>query len=104
MSGRSVVRYWLALIVMAGLLSCYAWYRDWYGQYQRYETSEMQVRQLRAELETHKRQEASLEHDVTNLDKDPIEWEAAIRRSKGWVRPGDKIYRVEFGTEQGRSK
>ncbi len=92
---RSFLRYVASFLVMVGLLMGYGQYRDIEGQYQKYLESEQYVRQLREELEILRAEDARLEELVKNLESDPVEWEASIRRSKGWVRPEEKVYRIE---------
>jgi len=80
---------------MLGVLWAYARYRDLPGQYEKYRDSEAAVRELRGRVETLRQQQKRLEGLVAGLDKDPVEWEAAIRRHKGLVREGEKVYRIE---------
>lgn len=87
--------YWLSLFLLVGLTWGYAHYRDLRGEYAKFQESEKSVRELRHRLETNRQEEERLKRAVADLDKDPVEWEAAIRSHKGFAREGEKVYRVE---------
>jgi cell division protein FtsB len=99
MRRHSKIGYWLSLLLMIGLMWVYVHYRDLPGQYAKYEDSERAVQELRHQLEIAKQDESRLQKSVADLDKDPVEWEAAIRHQKGLVHEGEKIYRVESAPE-----
>lgn len=88
--------YWLALVLMAVLLVVYVQRRDFYGLFEDYRQSEGQVESMQGQLDTLEAQEAELKIRVENLNDDPLELEAAIRRSKSLVRDGETIFRVEL--------
>lgn len=88
--------YWLALVAVLGLVATYAQRRDLYGLHQDYRDSQEHVYSLELQLDRLAEEEADLDKRVKNLDSNPLEMEAAIRRSKGLVRKGEKIYRVEL--------
>lgn len=88
--------YWLALVLMAVLLVVYVQRRDFYGLFEDYRQSEGQVESMQGQLDTLEAEEAKLKIRVENLNDDPLELEAAIRRSKSLVRDGETIYRVEL--------
>lgn len=95
MRGHSLVGYWLSLLLMIGLMWGYAQYRDLSGEYTKYVESERAVQDLRKQVTEAQELEGRLQRSVDSMDKDPVEWEAAIRRHKGLVREGEKIYRIE---------
>jgi cell division protein FtsB len=49
-------------------------------------------------LDDLRKEETALERRVEDLDTDPLAVETEIRRSKGYVREGEKIFRVELPT------
>lgn len=89
-------RYWLAFLVLVGLLALYAQRRDLYGLYQDHRQGEARVQSLTRELGALEQKNASLERRVEQLDADPVELEAEIRRTKNHVREGETIYVVEL--------
>jgi cell division protein FtsB len=54
------------------------------------------VKQLEARLGDLGKEESTLRQRVEDLDRDPLALETEVRRSKGLVREGEKIFRVEF--------
>jgi cell division protein FtsB len=95
MQRHSFLGYVLSLLLMIGSMWLYVQYRDLSGQYAKYVESERAVQDLRKQVETARELEGRLQRSVADMDKDPVEWEAAIRRHKGLVREGEKIYRIE---------
>ena len=96
--------YWLALVLMAVLLVVYVQRRDFYGLFQDYRQSEEQVEAMHGQLDALQAEEAELKVRVENLKDDPLELEAAIRRSKSLVRDGETIYRVELPEDESQLK
>ena len=88
--------YWLALVLIAVLLVVYVQRRDFFGLFQDYRQSEEKVESMHGQLEVLQAEEAELKIRVENLNDDPLELEAAIRRSKSLVRDGETIFRVEL--------
>ena len=91
--------YWIAMAFVLLGLTAYANYHDLIGLYfgdQGYQHSEREVYELALRLESLKAEETALNSSVQGLDTDPLAMEAAIRRSKGFVRKGETVYRVEI--------
>ena len=86
--------FWFALVLMAILVISYLQRRDFPGLHQSYLDSEIEIGRLRVQLESLRDQEQRLGKQVMNLDSDPLELEAAIRKGKNLVREGETIYRV----------
>ncbi len=87
--------YWLTVALMLTAAGAYAWKSGLYSRYHnhlRYETEiqakREKVNQLREDLEANRDR-------VEDLDSDPLEVEASVRRIKRWVRPGERVYRME---------
>lgn len=91
--------YWLALAVVFGLVAAYTQRRDFYGLHENYRDSQEHVQSLVIQRDRLVQEEETLDKRVKNLDSDPLEMEAAIRRSKGLVREGETVYRVELPEE-----
>jgi cell division protein FtsB len=87
--------YLLGLAVTAALVVGYAGLRDLYGRYADYRRNEGEVRALEREIEQLKQTAQELGERKEGLGTNPVEMEAAIRRTKNLVRPGEKVYRVE---------
>ena len=88
-------RYWLALAVMAGLTALYGYERDIYGQYLNYQRSKSELRELRQKVQQRGEEERQASRRVELLQSDPVEREAAVRRTKKLLREGEHIYRLE---------
>lgn len=96
--------FWLALVVLVGLLAAYVQRRDLYRLHGNYVESEDEVERLHTRLEVLNQEEAELDKRVDGLDSDPLEMEAAIRRSKNLVRQGETIYRVELPEDRANTR
>jgi cell division protein FtsB len=88
--------YWTALALFAVALVAYVRRHDLIGLYYDYRYSQDQVKQLEARLTDLDKQESALRQHVEDLDRDPLAVETEVRRSKGLVREGEKIFRVEL--------
>ena len=95
MTRRISIRYWLALVVLAGLTAAYVHHRDLAGRYEEFKQSEQRVRALHEERRALEAERGSLERRVQHLDGDPVELEATIRRNRNMVRDGETIFRIE---------
>jgi cell division protein FtsB len=87
--------YWLALVVVVGLLCVYAQRRDIPSVYSNYLESEDKVRKLEERLPKLEAQREQLERSVGDLGVDSLELEAAIREGQGLVREGETVYEIE---------
>ena len=87
--------YILMFLVVTGLTVGYVVHRDLAGQYNFYQENEEYVRTMREQLRVLTAEELRLQQRVEGLTSDPVEVEAGIRRSKGLVRPGERIIRIE---------
>ena len=88
--------YWAAVALFAIGLIAYARRHDIVGLYSGYRYSQKEVKQLEARLDDLRKEESALQQRVEDLDTDPLAVEKEIRRSKGWVREGEKVFRVEL--------
>lgn len=87
--------YILVFLAVIGLTVGYVLHRDLAGQYTFYQENEEYVRTMREQLRTLTAEEQRLTERVEGLTSDPVEVEADIRRSKGLVRPNERIVRIE---------
>jgi cell division protein FtsB len=87
--------YILVFLVATGLTVGYVVHRDLAGQYNFYQENEEYVRTMREQLRVLTAEEQRLTERLEGLTSDPVEVEADIRRSKGLVRPGERILRIE---------
>mgnify|MGYP002412991844 CR=1 FL=1 len=92
---RRVARYLFLVLIVAFLTAVYLERRDLLGRYIEHRTKQKQVNATREQCEDLKKEIDSSRRRVDNLGSDPIEIEAAIRRSKDLVREGEKVYRIE---------
>lgn len=96
MPQRTRGRYWLVLALFLGGLAVYATQHDVLALHAGYQHSGQEVHDLEARLESLEAEEQALRDNVSGLGDDPLELEAAIRDSKGLVREGETIYRVQL--------
>src|SRR3990172_13412008 len=87
--------YWLALLAVISVMAGYAYSRDLYVHYLDYQNSEKQVRAVEKQVDELDRKKVHQEERVNQLQTDDLELEAAIRRTKKLVRPGETVYRIE---------
>lgn len=85
----------MVFLVATGLTVGYVIHRDLAGQYTFYQENEEYVRAMREQQRALTAEEQRLTQRVEGLTSDPVEVEADIRRSKGLVRPGERILRIE---------
>ncbi|HOT51236.1 MAG TPA: septum formation initiator family protein, partial [Candidatus Hydrogenedentes bacterium] len=74
------------------------WYMSERRLVERYSGHQQMQQQTQAAKEQIQRLEKEIENTrrrIEHLGSDPMEIEAAIRRSKDLVREGEKIYRIE---------
>lgn len=91
--------YWLLLLVAAVLTLLYAERRNLYVRYMEHVEAEQEVLQGQERCEKIETETEATRQHLEHLGTDPIEIEAAIRRSKDLVREGEKIYRIEKSPE-----
>jgi len=94
---RRVGSYVLVALLVALVTVMYAERRNLFARYFEHEAREGQVDTVRQQCEELQKEIDSSRRRVENLGSDPLEIEAAIRRSKDLVREGEKIYRIETG-------
>ncbi len=88
--------YWAAVALFAVGMIAFARRNDLLGLYSDYRYSQDVVKQLEARRDDLGKEESALRQRVEDLDRDPLAVETEVRRSKGLVREGEKIYRVEL--------
>ena len=73
-----------------------AYHHDLLGVYGGYQYSEEEVRVLQERLQQVKARNMELQRQKHELREESLELEAAIRESKGHVREGETVYRIEW--------
>ena len=96
---RRVGRYVVVVALVALVTVLYANRRNLLERYLEHEAREDQISAGQQQCEELQKEIDSTRRRVENLDSDPLEIEAAIRRSKDLVRKGEKIYRIETGPD-----
>ncbi len=86
--------YWLLLALLAAFLVVYVDKRGLHAHYQAWRASEASVEALRRDLGEAEARVNALEARVEDMNDDPVEQEAAMRRNKNLVREGETVYRV----------
>jgi cell division protein FtsB len=84
----------LGVLILAGT-ALYARHRDLLGQWERYQKSEEATRDMQQQLQTMEESVAAAKERARNMDKDPVEKEATVRRISKGVRGDEIVFRVE---------
>jgi cell division protein FtsB len=87
--------YWLALALVCALALAYIDRHDLKGRYEDYRETMRLVSEQEAQVEALKAQLEEARHRLNDMDSDPVEQEATIRRVRRLVREGEIVYRVE---------
>jgi len=95
MKKTGYVRYWLVLLLAIGLAGAYGMKNHLAERYQAHLERERQIAEFRAQIGIMRGRAEASRSRVQQLDVNPVEKEAAVRRIKGWTRPGEIVYRVE---------
>jgi cell division protein FtsB len=90
-------RYVVAVLLVALVTVFYANRRNLLERYLEHGAREDQIGAEQQQCAELQKEIDSTRRRVENLDSDPLEIEAAIRRSKDLVREGETIYRIETG-------
>lgn len=92
---RRIGRYFLVVLLAVLLATLYAGRRNLLGRYIDHEKRQEQLDAAQKQCDDLRKEIDASGRRVSNLGSDPLEIEAAIRRSKDLVREGEKIYRIE---------
>jgi len=95
MTQRHRLGYIVVLVIALALVVAYVHKRDLRGKYEAYQESEKKVEASEHELSDLKSKLEKEEERLENLETDPLEIEAAIRRISHAVRKDEKVFRVE---------
>jgi septal ring factor EnvC (AmiA/AmiB activator) len=93
-SGSKRIAYALALLLLAGASGAYLVHRGPWERLDGLRESQKQVDALERERTLLEQRRDRLQRRVEGLKSDPVEVEASIRRSKGLIREGERIYRI----------
>lgn len=94
MNTSGYMRYWIILTLAITLAGAYAWKNRLYDRFLEHRDARRQLQEFRQQVGgMHERLETSRAR-VNELNSNPVENEAAVRRIKGYTRPGETIYRV----------
>lgn len=96
MNESSRGRYWLAILILIGVLAFYAQRRDLYGLYKAQQESEQRVEALTAQLDEQEQENNLLERRGQLLGADPGELEAESRNTRNLVREGETVYLIQL--------
>jgi cell division protein FtsB len=97
---RRIGRYLLVASLVLLLTALYTGRRNLFGRFIEHQRQQERVDAARRQTEDLRKEIDSSGRRVENLGNDPIEIEAAIRRSKDLVREGEKIYRIEVDPDK----
>jgi len=92
--------FWVSVTLVVTVSVIYADRHDLYGRYVAHQTSLEDVRQQELKRDALKQEIEGTQKVVSNLSDDPLEIEAAVRRSRDLVRQGETVYRIQFTDQQ----
>lgn len=87
--------YWLTLALVCALALVYIQQRDLKGRYEAYQETMSTMSAQEQEVEALRTVVSEAQDRLKDMDSDPLEQEATIRRVKRMVREGEIIFRVE---------
>lgn len=90
----------ILIYILVLLLSClfaYEYYtkRDLGRRYKEVKKWEEDFNRFVAEVNDLVREKKRLEEEIDRLKEDQLKQEELVRRMKGWVYPGEKVFRLE---------
>ena len=85
----------LGIVLVAAVGYGYAKQRDIHARYLQFQKNEKQVEAVRLEIEELKRRVEQAKQRVENMESDPVEIEATIRRIRKLTRDGEIVFHVE---------
>ena len=94
--------FWLVLCLAVAFGLLYAGRRDFYTRYRDYQAGRAAVAAAELECQALEQAVGDMRQRVTDLEHKPLEMEAATRNSKGFVRPGEVVYRLGKAPTEGR--
>lgn len=94
MSTWNRIGYGLALLLLTGGVVGYVVHRAPWEQAAELRDSQREVDLLERERNALRERRDVLRQRVEDLKSDPVEVEASIRRGKGLIREGERIYRI----------
>jgi cell division protein FtsB len=95
--------YWLSVALMLTVAGAYAWKSDLYRRYHDHLRTEAEIQAAQDQVDQLRQNLEASRDRVQDLDSDPLEVEASVRRIKRWARPGERVYRMEEIPSQGPS-
>ncbi len=93
--GRERLLWVLGALVVMALGYGYAYQRHLYVRYLEFRENEIRVEAVRNEIEALKERVKQAQERIENLETDPVEMEAAIRRIRRLTRDGEVVFRIE---------
>lgn len=85
----------LGLALVITVAYGYAHQRNIHARYIEFKQNELLLEDIRHEIEALRTRVEQTRTRVENMENDPVEIEAAIRRIRRLTRPGETIFRIE---------
>jgi len=85
----------LGVVLVAAVAYGYAQQRNIRGRFSEFQNNENQVESVKKEIEALKERVEQAKQRVQNMENDPIEIEATIRRVRRLTRDGEIIFHIE---------
>ncbi|MCX5758152.1 MAG: septum formation initiator family protein [Candidatus Hydrogenedentes bacterium] len=95
MNSRDTIWFVLALVLVTSMTLWYVGGRKLVERYSQHQQVQQQTQAAKEQSQRLEKEIGSTRERIEHLGSDPMEIEAAIRRSKELVREGEKIYRIE---------
>jgi cell division protein FtsB len=95
MNNRDTIWFVLALVLVSSMTLWYVGGRKLVERYNQHQQVQQQTQAAKGQSQRLEKEIDNTRQRIEHLGSDPMEIEAAIRRSKDLVREGERIYRIE---------
>ena len=92
---KEILIWLLGLALVAAVGYGYAQQRNIHVRYKEFQENTKQIEAVKQEIEALKQRVEQAQQRVQNMETDPVEIEATIRRIRRLTRDGETIFRIE---------
>ena len=92
---KEILIWLLGLALVAAVGYGYAQQRNIQARYKEFQENTKQIEAVKKEIEALKQRVEQAQQRVQNMETDPVEIEATIRRVRRLTRDGETIFRIE---------
>ena len=92
---KEILIWLLGLVLVTAVGYGYARQRNIHARYIEFQHNDKQIESVKQEIEALRKRVEQAQQRVDNMESDPIEIEATIRRIRRLTRDGETIFRIE---------